>query len=554
MQEPQQEQTISGQIIDPVKRRIFTGHILFKDGVITALQEDPSQQGGPCILPPLVDAHIHIESSMLTPGEFAKVAVCHGTGAVVADPHEIANVLGVDGIDFMISHGKTVPLRFYFGAPSCVPATPFESSGACLDADAIATLMARDDIYFLGEMMNFPGVIQHDNEVIAKIKQAKLNHKPIDGHAPHLTKDELDTYIAAGISTDHEATTLEEALEKISKGMKILIRNGSSAKDFARLHPIISSHPLDGMLCSDDLHPDDLQRGHLDLIVKKSLEAGHHILDILQYSTVTPVRHFGLGMGLLQPGDPADFIVVDDLKRFRVLSHFCKGIKIAENNRPLFSAPSPTALNNFQAKPITDADVQVKAMGGQIKVIEVQNGELITGKSVQEPHKKEGYCIADPSQDLLKICVLNRYTPTPPAVAFVRGFGLQKGAMASSIAHDSHNIIAIGCSDSDLCEAINEVIRCKGGITYVGQGTTLSLALPVAGLMGLASCKETAERHHQIETLCKEQGCLLHAPFMAMSFLALPVIPHLKITDRGLFDVNQFNFTPLFQDSKGNHP
>lgn len=541
---------VSGTIIDPLARRVFKGHVHCKNGLISTIEEDSTVEEQHYILPPLVDAHIHIESSMLTPSAWAEQAICHGTGAVVADPHEIANVLGVAGIDFMIKDAGTVPLAFYFGAPSCVPATPFESAGAMIDAETTASLMERDDIYFLGEMMNFPGVIHSDPQVMAKINHARANNKPVDGHAPSLSENDLDTYIKAGISTDHEATTLKEALEKIDKGMKILIRNGSSAKDFTALHSLISSHPRDGMLCSDDLHPDDLLQGHLNLLVKKSLQAGHDILDILQYSSVNPVHHYNLRMGLLQPGDPADFIIIDDPHDFNVLAHYAGGKLVAKHNTPLFSTTPPPPLNNFKAQPQQIDALQVPATAKHIQVMEVTDGDLITGKFTTSATSKDGFCLADPERDLLKICVLNRYKAgATPAMGFVAGFGLQRGAMASSIAHDSHNIIAIGCNDEDLLDAINEVIRCQGGISYTEGGEKLSLPLPVAGLMGLGSCAATAEQHHRIELRTKKNGCKLHAPFMAMSFLALPVIPHLKITDQGLFDVDSFAFTPLFQES-----
>lgn len=541
---------VSGRIIDPIARRIFPGHIHVQDGRISAIIEDAKVAEEQYILPPLIDAHIHIESSMLTPSQWAKTAICHGTGAVVADPHEIANVLGVAGIEFMIEDGKTVPLSFYFGAPSCVPATAFESAGATIDAETTSRLMALDDIHFLGEMMNFPGVIHNDPEVMAKIKHARTNHKPVDGHAPSLTATDLDTYIGAGISTDHEATTLEEALEKIGKGMKILIRNGSSAKDFATLHSLISSHPADGMLCSDDLHPDDLLKGHLNLIIKKSLTAGHDILDILQYSSVNPIRHYSLKTGLLQKGDAADFIIVDNLDDFTILSHYASGVIVAKHGKPLFTTTPPPILNNFTARPLQESDLHIPATGTNIQVIAVTDGDLITGKTTQPAPLKNSLCCADPARDLLKICVMNRYTSgAEPALGFVTGFGLKKGAMASSIAHDSHNIIAIGCNDKDLRDAINEVIHCQGGIAYAFNQETLSLPLPIAGLMGQASCKDTAQKHRLIEQKTKEHGCQLHAPFMAMSFLALPVIPHLKITDKGLFDVDKFSFTPLFHDN-----
>jgi adenine deaminase len=543
-----EQTTVSGIIVDPVNKRIFPGHIHFKNGIITTLEEDADIQNSHFILPPFIDAHIHIESSMLTPGEFAQTAVCHGTGAVIADPHEIANVLGVPGIDFMIKDGESVPLAFYFGAPSCVPATPFESAGAILDAKSITSLIQRDDIHFLGEMMNFPGVLHNDKDVLEKIRQTHLQHKPVDGHAPGLTGSDLSQYINAGISTDHEATTLDEALEKISKNMKILIRNGSSAKDFASLHSIISSHPGEGMLCSDDLHPADLLKGHINLLVKKGLQKGHNILDILQYSSVNPVRHYNLKTGLLQQGDPADFIVIDNLEDFTVLCHYADGVKIAENTTPLFDISSPKPLNNFHHRPIRQTALKIRKQQGKIQVINVTDGEIFTQKTLRTPTTKNHNCIADPSRDILKICVINRYKKqAEPALGFVSGFGLQRGAMASSIAHDSHNIIAVGCNDEDIMEAINEVIQCQGGIACKIQDELLSLPLPVAGLMGQNSCRKTAKKHQHIENKIKENGCRLTSPLMTMSFLALPVIPQLKITDQGLFDVDTFSFTPLFR-------
>jgi adenine deaminase len=539
---------ISGMIIDPVARRIFPGHIQVTDGIITAVREDAAVEEGCFILPPLIDSHIHIESSMLTPGEFARCAVCHGTGAVVADPHEIANVLGVPGIDFMIADGKTVPLAFYFGAPSCVPATPFESAGAVIDGRDIAALMARDDIYFLGEMMNFPGVIHNDPEVMAKIRHAHAQNKPIDGHGPKLHGTDLNTYINAGISTDHEATTLQEAMEKINRGMQILIREGSSARDFDALHTLISSHPQAGMFCSDDLHPDDLLGGHINRLVKKGLAAGHDILDILQYSCVNPVRHYGLDTGLLQQGDRGDFIVIDNLDDFTIKCHYAGGVKIAEGTTPLFTVSSPEPVNNFHALPLSAADLHVPARQGDMRVIQVKDGELVTTSKIQPPIIADDCCIASPQHDLLKICVINRYRPAPVAIGFVSGFGLKTGAMASSIAHDSHNVIGIGCSDRELMNAVNEVIKCAGGIAVATEDGVQSLPLPIAGLMGRGSCTEMAVQHQQLEDQVKKQGCRLTAPFMTMSFLALPVIPHLKITDQGLFDVDTFSFTPLFQE------
>ncbi len=535
----------SGIIVDPVARRQFPGTLVIDQGRIVEIHPDAAVKG-PFILPGLIDSHIHIESSMLTPAAFAAKAVCHGTVAVVADPHEIANVLGVDGIDFMIGSGCQAPLKFYFGAPSCVPATGFENSGATLDAREVETLLRREDIFFLAEMMNFPGVIGRDPEVMAKLGAAAKMGKRVDGHAPGLHGDALATYAQAGISTDHESGTLEECYEKLALGMKILLRQGSSARDFEVLHPLITSHPARCMLCSDDLKPADLVRGHINLLVKEALILGHDLFDILQCACVNPVRHYRLDVGLLQKGDPADFIVVEDLECMEVRETWIDGEMASLSGQPLFSALQPMPVNRFNAAPIAAGQLQVRARGGRVKVIEVTDGQIVTGCGFHPLAAGAVIVEADPAADLLKILVQNRYRPAPPAIGFVRGFGLKRGAMASSIAHDSHNLIAIGSNDQDLARAVNLLRESCGGICFVQGEEERRMALPVAGLMGLGSCEEMAGNYSAIEQRVKENGCFLQTPFMTMAFLALPVIPALKITDLGLFDVERFELTDLF--------
>jgi len=535
----------SGIIVDPVARRQFPGTLVIDQGRIVEILPDSAARG-PFILPGLIDSHIHIESSMLTPAAFAAKAVCHGTVAVVADPHEIANVLGIDGIDFMIGSGCQAPLKFYFGAPSCVPATGFENSGATLDAREVETLLRREDIFFLAEMMNFPGVINRDPEVMAKLGAAAKMGKRVDGHAPGLRGDALAIYAQAGISTDHESGTLEECYEKLALGMKIMLRQGSSARDFEVLHPLITSHSARCMLCSDDLKPADLVRGHINLLVKQALSLGHDLFDILQCGCVNPVRHYRLGVGLLQRGDPADFIVVDDLGRMEVHETWIDGEMASLSGQPLFSATQPMPVNRFNAAPIAAGQLQVRARGGRVKVIEVTDGQIVTGCGFHPLATGSVVVEADPAADLLKILVQNRYRPAPPAIGFVRGFGLQRGAMASSIAHDSHNLIAIGSNDQDLARAVNLLRESCGGICFVRGEEERRMALPVAGLMGLGSCEEMARDYSAIEHRVKENGCFLQTPFMTMAFLALPVIPALKITDLGLFDVERFELTGLF--------
>ncbi len=536
---------ISGILVDPVARRQFPGTMIINQGCIIDIQPDAGIRG-PFILPGLIDSHLHIESSMLTPAAFAEKAVCHGTVAVVADPHEIANVLGIAGIDFMIENGRQVPLKFYFGAPSCVPATAFENAGARLGARDVAELLGRDDIFFLAEMMNFPGVIGQDPEVMAKLQAAAKMGKKVDGHAPGLRGSDLAAYINAGISTDHESLSLTECYEKLALGMKIQLRQGSSARNLDDLHPLITSHSGQCMFCTDDLKPADLASGHINLLVKKGLRLGHDLFDILQCACVNPVRHYQLGVGLLQKGDPADFIMVEDLDRMEVSATWINGEIVSVKGRALFQAAQAKPINRFHTAPITAKQLQVNPCGSQMKVIEVTDGRIVTGAGRHPVPVDSTVIEADPLADLLKILVHNRYQPALPAIAFVRGFGLKQGAMASSIAHDSHNIIAIGVSDLDLARAVNLLQKSWGGICFVNGEEEKRMELPVAGLMGLDSCEEMARQYSALERRVKENGCLLQTPFMTMSFLALPVIPALKITDLGLFDGERFEPTDLF--------
>ncbi len=536
---------ISGIIVDPIARRQFPGTLIIDQGGIVDIQPDAGARG-PFILPGLIDSHIHIESSMLTPAAFAEKAVTHGTVAVVADPHEIANVLGIAGIDFMIENARQVPLKFYFGAPSCVPATTFESAGARLTAHDVTKLLERDDIFFLTEMMNFPGVIGQDPEVMAKLQAAAKMGKKVDGHAPGLHSLDLAAYIRAGISTDHESLSLTECYEKLALGMKIQLRQGSSARNLDDLHPLITSHSGQCMLCTDDLKPADLTCGHINLLIKKALSLGHDLFDILQCACVNPVRHYQLGVGLLQKGDPADFILVNDLDRIEVSATWINGEMVSSKGQPLFQAAQAMPINRFHAAPLKPEQLQVRARGSQIKVIEVTDGQIVTGTGRHPVPAESTVVEADPQADLLKIIVHNRYQPAPPAIGFVRGFGLKDGAMASSIAHDSHNIIAVGVSDLDLARAVNLLQKSGGGICFVDGEEEKMMELPIAGLMGLGSCEEMAASYSILEQMVREKGCLLQTPFMTMSFLALPVIPALKITDQGLFDVERFELTDLF--------
>lgn len=537
--------TLSGQIIDLVQSRIFPGKVTVNNGKIAEITEMPTAEMR-YIMPGFIDAHIHIESSMVPPTEFARMAVPHGTVATVSDPHEIANVMGVEGIDYMIRSGKRGGyFKFYFGAPSCVPATPFETSGRTLDAEAIGQLMARDDIYYLAEMMNYPGVLADEPDVMKKLEAAKRHGKPIDGHAPMVMGDDIRKYIGSGISTDHECYTIEDALEKLKLGMKILIREGSAAKNFDALIPLMAQYPEMLMFCSDDKHPNDLLKGHINLLVKRALQKGYKLMHVLRAASLNAVRHYHLDVGLLQTGDDADFIVVDNLNDFNVVQTYIKGQLMAENGVSLVQWRKEEACNNFHAAPIQTEALRVPDKGKPIKVIACMDGNLITNTIVAEPKVVEGNIVSNTTRDILKMVVYNRYTPAQPAIGFINHFGLKRGAIATSVAHDSHNIVAVGCSDEDIARAINLLVYTKGGMVACSETEFALLPLPVAGLMSLEEGSRVAEEYERADKLAHEFGCTLYSPFMTLSFMALLVIPELKLSDKGLFDVTRFDFTAL---------
>lgn len=536
---------LKGNIVDIINRIIFKGEVHIRHNKIECIVKNDTITETHFILPGLVDAHIHIESSMLIPSEFARLASVHGTVATVSDPHEIANVLGVKGIDFMIENGKEVDFKFYFGAPSCVPATPFETSGATIDSKAIEELMSRKDIKYLSEMMNFPGVLNDDKEVLAKLAAAKKYQKPIDGHAPGLKGDEAEKYVKSGISTDHECFTISEALDKIKSGMFIQIREGSAAKNYHTLAPLINSHPKHIMLCSDDKHPNDLEKGHMDEIIRRALKDGYDLMNILTACILNPVKHYKLEVGLLQEGDPADCIIVDNMEAFNVLKTYSDGVLIAENNTSKIKKVSSVVVNKFFKNELTLADLRVSSDGGKIKVIQAIDGELITPQITIPIFNKKGFIESDISKDILKILVLNRYGEAKPAIGFIRGFGFKKGAIASSVAHDSHNIIAVGVNDKEILKAMELVIRKEGGISWVDGEKSEILGLPIAGIMSNDDAWLVAKKYENLDILAKSLGGKLQAPYMTLSFMALLVIPELKLSDKGLFDGTNFVFTDL---------
>ncbi len=546
----------SGWFADFDSREFFNGVLSVENGRVAGIEETGAKRFtwndrvklGQLILPGLVDAHVHIESSMLMPSRFAHQAVRFGTVATVSDPHEIANVLGLDGIRLMIKDAEKACFKIYFTAPSCVPATSLETAGAVLEAEDLKQLFAENRVVALGEMMNYPGVLFSDPGVLSKIELAKSYGKTIDGHAPGLTGANLNTYIKAGIGTDHECSTIEEAEEKIAGGMKVLIREGSSARNFEQLYPLIDKYPDMVMLCSDDYHPDDLMTAHLDRLIRRGVDSGINFFNLYRAASLNPVAHYQLHTGMLNPGDPADFIIAEGVDPFRVKATYIGGVPVFCEGKVEALLPDVELLNAFHAPAIMPADLEVKGESGKYKVIRVWDGELLTGSETAQLTPSEGVVPGDVKRDILKIVVLNRYKLAKPAVAWISGFGMKSGALASSIAHDSHNIIAVGTSDQEIADAINQIISNRGGITVTLEGMGKTLPLPVAGLMSTDTAMEVGAKYGELSTLAKSLGSDLKAPFMALSFMALLVIPHLKLGDRGLFDCDKFQFTTLTAD------
>jgi adenine deaminase len=535
---------VAGKLVDIHLRDIYPAVISIKGNKIESI-EKLADAPDVYILPGIIDAHIHIESSMVTPGAFAMTAVKHGTCGVVSDPHEIANVLGIEGVEFMINDAKKVPLNFYFGAPSCVPATEFETNGAELNHVAIGKLLKRKDIKYLSEVMNFPGVIFGDKEVEKKLICARELSKPIDGHAPGLSGESLRKYVEAGITTDHECSSFGEAKEKICMGMKILIREGSAARNLDALKELFRTDPEVLMLCSDDLHPEMLQKGHINRLIAKLISEGYNIFDIIRSATINPAEHYRLESGLLRQGDSADFILVDNLSEMNVRETWIKGKRVFEDGKVMFKYKKGTPVNTFNCSKVDEAEIRIKNSKQEIRVMVAEEGELLTRETHISPGASE-YLNADTGNDILKIVVKDRYKDSAPAVGFIKGFGLKRGAFASSIAHDSHNIISVGTNDKDIVSSINEIVRLKGGLAVSDRGNIKSIKLNIGGIMTNRSCDKIATDYTNLNHLVNSLGCTMKAPFMTLSFMALLVIPDLKIGDRGLFDVKKFEPVSLF--------
>lgn len=538
-----------GNIVNIFDNSIFFGVIsVFEGRIFNIVRTKEEIPDAPYFLPGFVDAHVHIESSMLVPSQFGKIAVVHGTVGTVSDPHEIANVLGTKGVEFMIENGEKIPFKFCFGAPSCVPATEFETAGAIVSVDDIEYLMANPKIGYLAEMMNFPGVIYENEEVLAKLAIAKKYHKPIDGHAPGLRGEQSQKYFSYGITTDHECFSYDEAKEKLEMGVKVLIREGSAAKNFNDLISLANEYSAQMMFCSDDKHPDDLVEGHINLLVKRAVESGVNVFKALRMASLNPVRHYDLNIGLLREGEPADFIEVNNLQDFKVLATYIDGNLVASKGVTLIEDVKAVKVNNFSAKAIKieDLNLEIPNDSKYIKTIKVNDGQLITDSFLFELAQRDADFLT--TNDILKLVVYNRYKEDQPKLAFINGFGIKNGAIASSVAHDSHNIIAVGTSDEDIEQAINLIVREKGGISVVADEKMGVLPLPIAGLMSDKDGYEVAKDYTQIDEFAKSQlNCTLKSPFMSLSFMALLVIPSLKLSDKGLFDGNTFEFTDIFE-------
>lgn len=537
--------TIKSNLIDIVARETYPAEIIIKDNRISSIQRILEKQDT-YVLPGFIDAHVHIESSMLVPSEFAKIAVKHGTVGTISDPHEIANVLGVSGVDYMIENAQKVPFHFYFGAPSCVPATHFETAGAVIDSDDIDGLLSKKEIVYLAEMMNFPGVIYKDEEVLKKLESAKKHNKPIDGHAPGLMGEEMRSYFSAGISTDHECFGHQEALEKLEFGVKVMIREGSAAKNFDTLIPLLKDFPDQMMFCCDDKHPDNLLESHINDHVKRALDLGYDLYDVLRASSYNVVKHYNLPVGLLQIGDNADFMEIDNLTDFTILKTYINGALVSENGESFIESVEAATVNNFSCSLKSPSDFKVKSEGEKIRVIETLDGQLITKEIHAEVLNIDGFAESDPENDILKIAVVNRYQDAPVATAFIKNIGLKNGAIASCVAHDCHNIVVVGTNDDDICKAVNLIIQAKGGISLATETEEMVLELPIAGIMTDLPAEKVAEAYIRLDRRAKELGSRLRAPYMCLSFMALLVIPELKLSDKGLFNGKSFEFTDVF--------
>ncbi|MEM4524889.1 MAG: adenine deaminase [Methanothermobacter sp.] len=532
---------LKGNILNVFTGDIYPAEIIIENGMIKIVRKIKGDFDG-ILLPGFIDAHTHIESSLMTPSSFAEATIPHGTTAVISDPHEIANVMGLEGIDFMIEDSKRVPLKFFFTAPSCVPSTEFETAGARIGINEIEALLERDEIVALGEMMDFPSVISEDPQVIEKIKAAKRACKPIDGHAPLLSGDDLCRYVEKGISTDHESVYAEEAREKIELGMKIMVREGSSAKNLQELAKVGGD-----FLVSDDMEPGDLIEGHMDAILRKAVEYGIDEVEAVRMVTINPADHYSLDFGAIAPGKSADIVLVDNLKNFTVKKVFINGELVAKDGEKLFKVKGKERTppqGKIRIKGLESSRLGIRASGNRarVRVIKVFEGQIITSESIHELPIRDGIVQPLPEDDILKVSVIDRYGHGNIGNGFVEGFGIQEGALASTVAHDSHNLIVVGTSTDYMMRAVEILRRSGGGLVAVALDESMHLRLPVAGLMSHERVNILACKARQLNDFVADMGSSLSNPFMTMSFLSLLVIPQLRLSDRGLFNVEERRF------------
>ncbi len=536
---------LKGNIYDYNTGGFIKGILIF-DNTIVDIVEDSSIVENCFILPGFVDAHVHIESTMLTPIEYAKECVKHGVVAAITDPHEIANVCGVSGIKYMVKCANQTPVKIFTGAPSCVPATSFETSGALISPADIESLFIEGLCSHLAEMMNFPGVLNGDEIVLKKIEVANRFQKNIDGHAPLLSGINLLNYISKNITTDHECITVSEAIEKIDAGMKIMLRESSASKDFDNLITLINSHPDYIMFCTDDCHPDELQNGYLEKLFRKALLKRYPIKNIIKGSNINAVNHYQLSVGSLKIGDYADFIVIDDLLNFSILKTYINGDLVFDGINVLFTVQNISPINKFFINKVSKNDLTIYAKKNSvINAIEIIPDSLITKHFKFSVCNNQFFLESDITSDLLKIVVVNRYLKAKPNVGFIRGFGLKYGAIGGSVSHDSHNIIVVGVDDASIISAIETIQTGRGGLVAISDHDIDFLPLPIGGLMSDKSCSEVASQYRHINESAKKLGTQLNSPFMTLAFMSLLVIPELKISDRGLFNINTYSFIDL---------
>ena len=541
---------------------VFTGEVApdavaISDGMIVGFGPYEAQTvvdvDGRYVAPGFIDSHVHIESSMACVAEFARAVLVHGTTTVAADPHEIANVLGSAGIEYMLHSAEHQPMNLYFTLPSCVPATGMETAGARLTAEDLRPFLMEEKIVALAEMMNYPGVLMRDPDVLSKITAARQQKKPVDGHAPGLKGRELHAYIAAGVQSDHECTTAQEAREKLAAGLAIMIRQGTGAKNLQALLPLVNAKTSRRMMwCTDDRHPNDLiADGHIDSIVREAIQSGLDPHLAIQMATLNPAAYFGLShLGAIAPGKQADLVVFSDIKKPVIQQVYCRGILTAENGkiRPEVQFPATATVTPAMHIDLQNIDFSIPAEQDRIRVIEIVSDQLITRERIEATPVKNHQAVSDPSKDLIKIAVVERHKGTGNiGKGYIKGLGLKQGALASSVAHDSHNIIIVGTSDEDMRAALEAVVEMGGGLAAVSNGRLLAgLPLPIAGLMSLESVSTVRDQLERLIAITHDMGTTLQDPFMTLSFMALPVIPELKLTDMGLIDVSKFEIVPLF--------